>query len=342
VISLRETCSERKLFISDLLVASPEEGGQMLAGLLKTHFSECHGYTTIADRTSELGTGPAIHGWWLGMRLLGWIWVRRPTSIVYMPKSGLTLGALVRIMILRGVAPWAAIEMVLTQVHLGSRWWKAAQRWVRTLDVRPRVATEEQRALLDSADTRLLTPRVHQAKISTLSRDQARRRSGLPLDGLVFLHVGHAKRNRNLHVLADLATRGRVVIALSGVFEEEPGSLPSGPNIEFRRGRQDLATLYRAASVYVFPTCQADAVIGIPMSVMEAHANGTPVVAMRSDSMRRWTGMTDVHIADGDAEFLAIACQVADSRTISARSRGLRPESCNGDFLACESIEGTS
>jgi len=341
-MSLRETCSERKLFISDLLVASPEEGGQMLAGLLNTHFSERHGYTTIAGRTSEPDAGPAIFGRWLGVRLLQWIWLRRPTSIVYMPKSGLTLGVLVRMTILRGAAPSAAIEMVLTQVHLGARWWKAAQRWVRALGVRPRVATEEQGALLASADTRLLTPRVHPAKISALSRDQARRRSGLPLDGLVFLHVGHAKRNRNLHVLEDLASRGRVVIALSGAFEEEPGSLPSGPNIELRRGRQDLATLYRAASVYVFPTCQADAVIGIPMSVMEAHANGTPVVAMRSDSMRRWAGMTDVHIADGDADFLSLACQVAERPTISARSCGLRPESCNGDFLDCESIERTS
>ena len=78
------------------------------------------------------------------------------------------------------------------------------------------------------------------------------------------------------------------------------------------------------------------------MSVMEAHANGTPVVAMRSVSMRRWTGMTDVHIADEDGEFLSLACQVADSPTIAARSRGLRPESCNGDFLDCESIERTS
>jgi hypothetical protein len=108
------------------------------------------------------------------------------------------------------------------------------------------------------------------------------------------------------------------------------------------RGPARSATLYRAASVYVFPTSQADAVIGIPMSVMEAHANGTPVVAMRSDSMRRWTGMTDVHIADGDAEFLSLACQVADSPTISARSRGLWAESCNGDFLDCESIERAS
>jgi hypothetical protein len=222
-MSLRETYSERKLFISDLLVASPEEGGQMLAGLLRTHFSERHGYTTIAGRTTKSGAGPAIQRRWLGVRLLGWIWVRRPTSIVYMPKSGLTLGALVRMTILRSAAPWAAIEMVLTQVHLGSRWWKAAQRWVVALGVRPRVATEEQGALLGSADTRLLTPRVHPAKISALSQDHARRRAGLPVDGLVFLHVGHAKRNRNLHVLEDLATRGRVVIALSGAFEEEPG-----------------------------------------------------------------------------------------------------------------------
>jgi glycosyltransferase involved in cell wall biosynthesis len=239
------------------------------------------------------------------------------------------------------VAPWAAIEMVVTQVHLKSRWWKVAQRWVRALGIRPRVATEKQGALLGSADTRLLTPRVHPAKISDLSRDQARRWSGLPVDGIVFLHVGHAKRNRNLHVLENLATRGRVVIALSGAFEEEPGSLPSGPNIELRRGRQDLATLYRAASVYVFPTCQADAVIGIPMSVMEAHANGTPVVAMRSDSIRRWTGMTDVHVADGDAEFLSLACQVADSPMFAERSRDLQPESCNGDFLDCESLART-
>ena len=250
---LRETCSERKLFISDLLVASPEEGGQMLAALLNTHFCERHGYTTIAGSTSQPGAGPAIHGRWLGLRLLGWIWVRRPMSIVYMPKSGLTLGALVRMTILRGVAPWAAIEVVLTQVHLGSRWWNAAQRWVSALGVRPRVATEEQGTLLGSADTRLLTPRVDPAKTSALSRDEARLQSGLPIDGLVFLHVGHAKRNRNLHVLEDLATHGRVVIALSGAFEEEPGSLPSGPNIELRRGRQDLATLYRAANVYVFP-----------------------------------------------------------------------------------------
>ena len=61
-MSLRETCSERKLFISDLLVASPEEGGQMLAGLLNTHFSERHGYTTIAGRTSEPETALRLGG----------------------------------------------------------------------------------------------------------------------------------------------------------------------------------------------------------------------------------------------------------------------------------------
>jgi glycosyltransferase involved in cell wall biosynthesis len=68
----------------------------------------------------------------------------------------------------------------------------------------------------------------------------------------------------------------------------------------------DIASVYRAADVYVFPVHGARGAIDLPLSVLEALACGVPVVArpfgVLSDPSRTFRGLT---LADGDLELLS-------------------------------------
>jgi glycosyltransferase involved in cell wall biosynthesis len=135
---------------------------------------------------------------------------------------------------------------------------------------------------------------IDAAKFAPVARARARElkmQYGFPPDKLLVVHVGHCSSGRGLEDFAALNSPGieRFVVA-SGMFEhgetvrtlrESGVKVVSGyiPNVE---------EVYQMADVYLFPTRSADHVISIPLSVMEALACGTPVVAYRGfDNLRR-------------------------------------------------------
>lgn len=114
---------------------------------------------------------------------------------------------------------------------------------------------------------------------------------GFSPEKILVAHVGHCSSGRGLEDFALLnAPKIERLVVASGMFEhegtvrllEESGvRLVSGyiPNVE---------EVYQLADVYLFPTRSAEYVISIPLSVMEALACGTPVVAYRGfDNLRQ-------------------------------------------------------
>ncbi|MBD8869391.1 glycosyltransferase [Nocardioides sp. MJB4] len=175
--------------------------------------------------------------------------------------------------------------------------------------------------------TELLTPSVDPARVSTLARDEARRALDLP-EGDVWLHVGHGRAGRNLTSLAPLAGDGLLVLVLSPYSDLEPGSFPSGPGVRVVHERVDVATYYRAADVYLFPTVAPDSVIGVPLSVLEALANGLPVVARDSPLTRRWADDPRVHLAADDDSLVAAARTATTALRPAAPDRASRLAGC--------------
>jgi glycosyltransferase involved in cell wall biosynthesis len=164
--------------------------------------------------------------------------------------------------------------------------------------------------------TQLLQLEVPPDRISALDGPSARERLGLSSEQQIHLHVGHATPGRNLHALQPLAARGLLLLVLSPYTELDRSALPQGPGVRVVHERVDVGDYYRAADVYVFPTVDPTATIGLPVSVLEALANGLPVVARRSPMTARWEGDPAVTLVDSDDEL------VQQAERAASRSRG--------------------
>jgi glycosyltransferase involved in cell wall biosynthesis len=108
-----------------------------------------------------------------------------------------------------------------------------------------------------------------------------------PLGRPIALHVGHLRRNRGLDLLVQakevLDDRIEIVVQGSPTFDPDPGVVGElhRVGIHVRRAYvPNLADLYRAADLYVFPGRQEDAgAVELPLGVLEAVACRRPVLA---------------------------------------------------------------
>jgi hypothetical protein len=327
------------VFVSELLVTEPTEGSQVMAGELGVHFSGGHGYTLFGPSRIHGSHTSILSARSIGLRAIARLLGSAPRHVVYMPSSGLTLAAFLRIAVLRLAGAMAVLEVVITQVHISRRMQRLVYGACRMLSVQFTVATLAQAKAAEEIGLRprLLSPRVPPNKVSTRSKVDARRLLKIPLDSIVYLHVGHAKLGRNLTLLEGLSGTGHILVVVSSRFPEEEGSLPTGERVTILRGPQPaLADLYAAADVYVFPTTAANSVIGIPMSVMESLANGTPVVAIGSEMLERWSELEGLYLCQGEQSFLETARRVAASRQeVYTSNPKFLVAGCRGDFFSC-------
>ncbi len=325
------------LFVSDALRTDPREGAQVLAGEIARHCLTTHGAVAWGP-SSETGGGvfePVLSGRLLGVRALRRLLGSRPAAVIYLPQNGLTTAGVLRAVLITLLARPRSLDFVVLQHYSEPRpAWRAFTRRWRFL-----VATVEQgdlvrRAGLSSAP---LYPRVPASKVSAHgSRAEARVALGWS-DDPQFLHVGHARRGRNLRALEPLADAGTIRLVISDYKAEEPGALPAeGPRVVVHRGKcSDLADRYRASDVYVFPTHDVQEVIGLPMSVFEALANGTPVVARRSAALERWCGQPGLHLVGADNELIATAKELAAQALGVAAVPQASVARCLGDLTPC-------
>ena len=326
------------VFVSELISEQPREGAQVLAGELSRHLQQVHHAITLSRKAGESGRTPAMVGRFVGRRALSFLRASNFERIVYMPSSGLTLGAIVRSVLIWWSSTRPPMDIVLTQVHISDRLCRLLFRW-RPKTWRLVVATRDQRRVLGSADDNddvgLLSPRIPPSRIARLTKAAARQRLQIDLDDRVYLHVGHATRRRNLTVLQGLTPPGQLFIVVSDAFDEEPNSLPRGASVRVLRGfQEDMGSIYAAADVYVFPTVDPAAVIGLPMSVFEALANGVPVVALESAALRRWSSLPGLYICRDEGEFVS-AARAAQSGQVDFTPTAPQIAECADDLSIC-------
>jgi glycosyltransferase involved in cell wall biosynthesis len=319
-------------FVSEALVDRPVEGAQVLARTLAAHFASVHGAFLVGAHSARADV--KLRGRLFGLRALRALRRHRPEAVVYLPANGLTTATLVRAMLIRWFVRPATLEVAVLQVHEPRR--GLLRKLARQISFV--VATESQSKELEALDARvsLVQPRVAPSKVSSMSPADARHLHRLG-EGRVFLHVGHARRGRNLRALEPLCDVGTLVIALSPYSDEEPDALPADPRTVVLRGPSErIGELYRAADVYVFPTTDAAHMIGTPLSVFEALANGTRVVARRSEALARWDGLAGLELCDTDGELVAAATSF---RRVEIPKYVDPACQCKGDFAVCRGPE---
>ena len=142
-----------------------------------------------------------------------------------------------------------------------------------------------------------------------------RRALGLPVDGVLILFVGFFSADKGPHVLFDAWRRlangpgaGSSLVyvgATKSRYYEVDATLASGISdlaaregmagrIVFAGETRTIEQYYRAADIFVFPTCRE----AFGMALVEAMASGLPCIASRL------SGVTDDIVSDGETGLL--------------------------------------
>lgn len=139
----------------------------------------------------------------------------------------------------------------------------------------------------------------------------------------VLLHVGHLKRNRGLDLLAEAKRqmRDRIEVVVQGgpALPPDAGVVEEleSAGVHVRRTfESDLHRLYKAADLYVFPVEHASAgAIELPLGVLEAISNGTPVLSTDFGVLRQaLEGVPGVTFCDESGLLAALSGLLSDGR----------------------------
>lgn len=118
---------------------------------------------------------------------------------------------------------------------------------------------------------------------ATIDKAEKRKELGIPEDATLLLSVGELNENKNhetvIRAIADMDVH--YVVAGMGALQEHLqrviDKLGMTERVKLLGYRTDVAELYAAADVFVFPSFRE----GLPVSVMEAMASGLPAVCSK-------------------------------------------------------------
>ena len=122
---------------------------------------------------------------------------------------------------------------------------------------------------------------------------------GFPADKPLVVHVGHCSAGRGLEDFRWVdSDRYSTMVVASGMFESQRTvSALHAAGVRVHSGYLPAVNeIYQMADCYLFPTQSREHVISIPLSVMEALACGTPVVAYES-----FRGIDSIAVTQQDA-----------------------------------------
>lgn len=257
----------------------------------------------------------------------------RPSTVVYLSRSSVTLSALVRSRLLK----WAARDTRVVMIALQTR----RLRWPGSIASRlfwPDL-------LLVSTEDELVGVRGLGARVERMvtgvdldrfrpvrpgEKVALRLKYGISPDARVVLHVGHLTEGRNLEALLPLASQPglTVVVVTSSQRERESGlieqRLRAGGIVLIQGFLSDIDEIYRLADCYIFPTPSTDYAIAMPLSILEAMASDLPVASMRVGALpERFGDVEGVLLVDTAHELLdAVSCLLREphsTRRLSER-----------------------
>jgi thymidylate kinase/glycosyltransferase involved in cell wall biosynthesis len=245
----------------------------------------------------------------------------RPDVVQYVPYSGLTTAALLRLRLLGTAAPAALRCIAVLQAGRDGFGAPPGLAADVALFASERLRRATGRVARSGA---VAYPVVDTARFASSGGDRAetRRELGVPAEAPMALHVGHLKRSRNLEALGALARGGEVFVVLVGSTSTDADPAlrreleQAGVRI-VRRFVPDIERIYAAADVYVFPVQDRLGSIELPLSVVEALASRLPVVTTRFGALPE--------LFAGEAAVTFCAPEDVEQTVAGVLSRGVRP-----------------
>ena len=139
--------------------------------------------------------------------------------------------------------------------------------------------------ILDNYRKELIDVGINREKFKAVDKDKQRQlkiKYGFDPDKILVSHVGHGSKGRGLNDFLDIKDAERLIV-LSGMFEDENDlKILEDDGVRLLRGYiENIEEIYQMSDVYFFPTHSINYVISLPLSVMEALACGTSVVAYK-------------------------------------------------------------
>jgi glycosyltransferase involved in cell wall biosynthesis len=257
----------------------------------------------------------------------------RPSTVVYISRSSVTLSALMRSRLLKWMGGGTRVVMIALQPRrLG---WPGRLLcrllWPDLL----LVSTDEERrgiqglgATVERMVTGVDLDRFRPARPG--EKAMLRQKWGISIETRVVLHVGHLTEGRNLESLLPLASQSELTVVVVTSSQRERASsrleqvLRANGVVLIQGFLADIDEIYRLADCYIFPTTSTDYAIAMPLSVLEAMASDLPVAAMRFGALPERFGNADgVLLVDTAAELVdAVAELLHDPRSTRRLSEG--------------------
>ncbi len=277
-------------FLSNALEPPPDEGTKRCAVALAAALGE-QGATIVS-----LGRGrsPAARKLLLDHELIRSLRAGATRAILYLPTQSATAGSIVRAGVIRRAVGARLALLALQPRHIGTTA-RLLARLSSDLVLSPSVP------LLDAVAragirTRFVSLGVDTERfrpVDAVKKRELRIKHGLPLDRRVVLHVGHARRARNVEQLERLTTFAEPVIVIGralGVDEQLVRQLRTKGVRVIDAYLPAIEELYQASDVYVFPVRSDQAAIAAPLSVLEAAACDLPIITTPFGALPRLFG----------------------------------------------------
>lgn len=297
---------KRICLISELLLPPFDEGMKIftwhLARYLDDHF-EFLALTNGADpvpgitaKNIQFGKGLVSRS--LRQNVRGF----EPDSLIYVPEAALTNYSMIRTAILGRAFPNVRRAVIGLQPRTLAWWGRTAAQLAQPLDVFVQ-SNKSVRYLAEvGVKARAIPSGVDPSRFCPLSRDERaalRKRYGFAHDAYVVSHVGHLVPSRNLDILGRILDSADVQVLIVGSTSTERDQQLA--DRLRRRGAtiwthvvEHIEEVYQMSDAYIFPVKDCYGAMEMPLSVLEALACATPVLATPFGALRE-------HMADTGA-----------------------------------------
>jgi len=251
-----------------------------------------------------------------------------PELICYVPSASATLFSFIRSWLLKLYQPRARVVMISLQPR--NYGW-LSRRLIRFLtpDVVFVQRNETAKQFISiGCHVQLIPSGVDLDKFTPVSPErkaELRTQYGLEPEKYTVLHVGHIKRERNVHSLVHIhRTLDAQVILVGSSFPGQDKHLlnelrKQGITV-FDQYLPNIEQLYQLADCYVFPVVSEQACIGAPLSILEAMACNLPVVTLRyGDLPTAFDDGEGLFYADEPSELPEIVAQTMHTNGCNTR-----------------------
>ncbi len=223
-----------------------------------------------------------------------------PDTLIYFPFQSSTFASYIRLKILSGYAKYAKSIFIALQPKVLKNWQKPLISFLKpkmALTPSPTLKKFWSEKNIKSVLIPLLTD-LSKFKPLEIKEEKIKLREKykLPLDAFVISHMGHLNEGRNLRTLIPVQKSGnQIVIVVSSStpldaveISNLKSSLENEGVIIINEYIDAIEEVYQLSDLYVFPVVDENSSIGMPLSVLEARACGTPVLTTDYGSLKEY------------------------------------------------------